>query len=101
MQIEIVISIITQIIKFPQPENLWFTSYYARFGQTQILSLWIYDSFWKFKYELPNKEKFYSSLSGSKIIHKEYQHVLKVCNKFEIKTIKDYHDLYLKRDVFN
>ena len=34
-----------------------------------------------------------------KISDKEYQHVLKVWNKFEMKTMKDYHDLYLKCDV--
>ena len=55
--------------------------------------------FEKFKEELPNKEKFYSSLTGKKINDKEYEHVLKVWNKFEMKTMKDYHDLYLKCDV--
>ena len=36
-----------------------------------------------FKEQLPNKENFYSSLTGKKISDKEYDHVLKVCNKFE------------------
>ena len=48
---------------------------------------------------MPSKEKFYSSLTGKKISEEEYDHVLKIWNKFEIKTMKDYHDLYLKRDV--
>ena len=48
---------------------------------------------------MPSKEKFYSSLTGRKINGKKYNHVLKVWNKFEMKTMKDYHDLYLKRDV--
>ena len=52
--------------------------------------------FKKFKEELPSKEKFYSLLTGKKISDKEYEHVLKVWNKFEMKTTKDYHDLYLK-----
>ena len=30
---------------------------------------------------------------------KEYEHVLKVLDKFEMKTMKDYHDWYLKCDV--
>ena len=53
-----------------------------------------------FKEELPCKEKFYSSLTDKKIIGKEYEHnVLNVWNIFEMKTMKDYHDLYLKCDV--
>ena len=38
-------------------------------------------------------------VTGNKVSDKEYEHVLKVWNKFEIKTMKDYHDLYLKYDV--
>ena len=51
--------------------------------------------FKNFNQELPSKEKFYSSLTGKKISDKEYGHVLKVSNKFEMKTMKDYHDFYL------
>ena len=53
----------------------------------------------KFKEQLPGKEKFCSSLTGKKVSDKEYEHVGKVWNKFEMKTMKDYHDLYLKCDV--
>ena len=53
----------------------------------------------KFKAELPSKEKFYSSLTDRKISDKKYEHVLNVWNTFEMKTMKDYHDLYLKCDV--
>ena len=35
----------------------------------------------------------------TKISNKEYEHVLEVWNKFEMKTMKDYHDLYLKCEV--
>ena len=31
---------------------------------------------------------------GKKFTDKEYEHVLKVWNTFEMKTIKDYLDLY-------
>ena len=55
--------------------------------------------FEKFKEHLPSKEKFYSLLTVEKISDKEYEHVLKVWNKFEVKTMKDYHSLYLKCDV--
>ena len=41
--------------------------------------LWVYDWFWKVQKKiLPNKEKFFSSLTGKKISDKEYEHVLKV-----------------------
>ena len=40
-----------------------------------------------------------SSLTGKKISGKKYEHVLKVCNKFGMKTMKHYHSLYLKCDV--
>ena len=48
---------------------------------------------------MPSKEKFYSSLTNRKISDKEYAHVLNVWNKFEMKTMKDYHNLYLKCDT--
>ena len=41
---------------------------------------------------MPSKENFHSSLTGKK----EYEYVLKVWNKSEMKTMIDYHDLYLK-----
>ena len=52
--------------------------------------------FEKFKEQLSSKEKFYSLLTGKKISDTEYEHVLKLWNKFEMKAMKDYHDLYLK-----
>ena len=48
---------------------------------------------------MPSKERFYSSLTGKKIGGKEYDNVLKVWNKSEMKTMKGYHDLYLECDV--
>ena len=55
--------------------------------------------FEKFKEELPSKEKFYNSLTDGKITDKEYEHVLNVWKKFEMKTMKDDRNLYLKCDV--
>ena len=49
-------------------------------------------NFQEFKEQLPSKENFYSLLTSKKISNKEYDHVLKVWNKFETKTMKDYHD---------
>ena len=42
--------------------------------------------FEKFKDELPGKKKFYSSFISKNINDKEYEHILKVWNKLEIKT---------------
>ena len=55
--------------------------------------------FENFKEELPSKEKFYCSLTCKKNIDKKHEHAFKIWNKFEIKTMKDYNDLYLKCDV--
>ena len=55
--------------------------------------------FEEFKEELPSKGRFYSSLANRKITDEEYEHVLNVWNSFEMKPMKDYHDLYLKFDV--
>ena len=53
-------------------------------------------SFEKFKEELPSKETLYSLLTGKKISDKEYEHVLKVWNTFQLKTMNDYRDVCLK-----
>ena len=47
----------------------------------------------KFKEELPSKEKFYNLLTDRKITDKEYENVINVFKKFEMKTMKDYHNL--------
>ena len=46
-------------------------------------------NFEKFTEQLLRKEMFYSSLTGKKISDKEYEHVFKLWNKSEMKTIKD------------
>ena len=40
-----------------------------------------------------------SSWTGKEISHKDCEHVLEVWDIFEMKKMKDYHDLYLKCDV--
>ena len=55
--------------------------------------------FEKFHEKLPSKETFYSLLTGKEIRDKEYEHALKVWDRFEMKTTEDYHELYLKCDV--
>ena len=48
---------------------------------------------------LPPKEAFYSVLNDSKISEEDYIHAQNVWETFNMKTIRDYHDLYLKSDV--
>ena len=48
---------------------------------------------------LPPKEAFHSRLNDSDISIEDYQHAQKVWETFEMKTMRDYHNLYLKSDV--
>ena len=58
------------------------------------------DSMKKFnETKLPNIEAFYSHLSEGGITEQEYEHATNVWNKFNIKNMGEYHDLYLKTDV--
>ena len=54
--------------------------------------------FEKFKEKLPSKEKLYIYLTGRRINDKKYKYALNVWNKYEMKTMKGYLDLCLKRD---
>ena len=49
--------------------------------------------------QLPPKEEFYSKLNDEGISDDDCQHAINVWNTFKCKTIRDYHDLYLKSDV--
>ena len=57
--------------------------------------------FENFKELLPSKEKFYSLLTGKKISGKEYERVLKVWNKFEMKTMKDVFEKFRNNSLKN
>ena len=50
--------------------------------------------------KLPPKEAFHSNLNMSDISKYDYEHAQKVWKEFGTKNIKEYHDLYLKTDVF-
>ena len=49
--------------------------------------------------ELPTKDQFYSILNNEHITDDEYIHAKEVWDTFYIKTMDDYHDLYLVSDV--
>ena len=58
------------------------------------------DSFEKFnKTELPTKEEFYSILNNEHISDEDYCHANKVWNTFQLQTMGEYHNLYLKSDI--
>ena len=58
------------------------------------------DSFEKFnKTELPTKEEFYSILNNEHITNEDYCHAQKVWNTFQLQTMGEYHNLYLKSDI--
>ena len=59
-----------------------------------------FNSFKKFKEtNLPDTDKFFSSLKDCGISEKEYQRACNVWNMFEIKNLGEYHVLDLKTDV--
>ena len=49
--------------------------------------------------KLPEKSYFYSSLSMEEVLEIDYRHANKVFNKFNIKNLGEYHDLYVQTDT--
>ncbi|KAG1677003.1 hypothetical protein GQR58_014046 [Nymphon striatum] len=50
---------------------------------------------------LPPKNAFYSKLNDSNISDDDYKHAQSVWNIFKMKSMRDYHDIYLKTDVLH
>ena len=49
---------------------------------------------------LPPPSEFYSKLSNEHITDSAYKHAQEVWDTFNCRNIGDYHDLYLRTDVF-
>ena len=50
-------------------------------------------------HDITAKETFFSKLIDSEISDEDYEHAQKVWKQFEMKTFREYHDLYRKADV--
>ena len=58
------------------------------------------DHFDKFNEKhLPPREEFYSILNDKHITNEDYKHAQNVWNTFNLESMGEYHDLYLKSDV--
>lgn len=49
--------------------------------------------------QLPSQEDFYSKLNNAEISQDDYHHSINVWHTFNVKTLGEYSDLYLKTDV--
>ena len=90
----------------PNHDNLKYTSKVLKGEKLKLMAqkgVYPYDymdSFDKFhKTKLPMKEEFYSILNNEHISDEQYKHAQNVWNTFNLKTMGDYHDLYLKSDI--
>ena len=89
----------------PNYDNLKYTSKKFKGEKLDLMArkgLYPYDymdSFDKFNEKLPTKEDFYSKMNNEHITDKDYQRVHTVWETFMLKTMGDYHDLYLESDI--
>ena len=99
-------SCLDKLVRNLPKDNLIYTSKAFKGKRLDLMSqkgVYPYDfmeSFENFNQtELPNKDQFYSILNDQHITDDEYDHANKVWNTFMIKTMGEYHDLYLVSDV--
>ena len=81
------------------------TSYYKGEQLKLLLRKGVFPYEWFDKFEklsatqLPPKDEFYSKLNDEEIKEGDYQHAQNVWKTFKMKTMREYHNLYLKTDV--
>ena len=89
----------------PNYGNLKYTSKTFQKGKLELMAqkgVYPYDymdSFDKFNEKLPTKEDFFNNMNNEHITDKDYQHAQTVWETFMLKTMREYHDLYLKSDI--
>ena len=49
--------------------------------------------------QLPSKDNFYSILTYEGITNKQYYHAQNIWNTFQLKSMREYRDLYLISDI--
>ena len=52
----------------------------------------------KFNKALTTKEYLFSIMNNEHITDEDYKHAQNVCDTFNLKSMGEYHDLYLKSD---
>ena len=57
------------------------------------------DSFEKFTKQLPPKKAFFSQLNETEISEEDFQHARNIWILFQMKTMQEFHGLYLKTDT--
>ena len=58
------------------------------------------DDWYRFNEEkLPDKNDLYSNLNMEEITEIYYRHAEKVFNRFNVKNLGEYHDLYVQSDT--
>jgi hypothetical protein len=87
-----------------QPEDFKLTNAYFKEHASLMIRKGVFPYDWwdcedKMVYtSLPSKECFYSTLNDEHISDADYLRAKLVCKTFNCKTMKDYHDIYLKCD---
>lgn len=94
------------LVKNLQKDELRFTSEVFSEGRLDLVSrkgVYPYDYMndWKKMDQtyLPAREHFYNELTSEAVSDSDYAHAERVWDEFDIETMGEYHDLYLKTDV--
>ena len=97
---------LNKLVSNLQKKALKYTSQIFKGKKLKLISqkgVYPYDYMDSFKIfnekKLPNKDDFYKILNDEHITDKKYEHAKNVWNVCNIKTMGEYHDLYLESDI--